>query len=541
MFIRRLLSALLVSLGFFGPSVLSAQDNLLTKTKVFGGYSGYRVGGSVNGVKVPDLTAGWAGQIIFSNGHSTGGGLVVDVNGHANDSAIAYGFALGPRFQVSLRRFIPFADALMGIQHFSPKGFASENKPAFTFGGGMDLKINSRFSVRPIEVSYVNALYTTATSASKSTYFNGTQVQAGLTYRLGLPPQEGAESADCSTNPSSVDTGVPVRVDVTTNGFRPKRILNYIYSSNGGKVTGNTANASIDTTGMEPGGYTVTVNVEDNGKGKHRPAASCEARFTVSAINASARNSSVNKDVVSERAPTLSLSHAPGSLKSGDTLAITAKASSANNHPLTYQCKTSAGTLTGNGPTYTLETAGVVDSTITVDCTVTDDRNQIVSASSSVKIVQPPQAKMFGSIEFRHDARRPTRVDNQAKGELDRYAAALAASPDAKGVVVGYAKDDEAKKSGKQAPGFAALRAVNTKDYLTRGMGIDPARIEPRTGHGEQATELWIVPAEATFTATGTTRVDEAKVKAIPRVAHHGHSKKAIHRRTRKQTKHTSL
>ena len=100
----------------------------------------------------------------------------------------------------------------------------------------------------------------------------------------------------------------------------------------------------------------------------------------------------------------------------------------------------------------------------------------------------------------------------------DRYADALAAAPDAKGVVVGYAaaKEDEAGKGGKN---FAAQRAVNTKDYLTKEKGIDPARIEARTGSGDPKVELWIVPAGAVFPPANTTAVDEAMVKPVPRVA----------------------
>jgi hypothetical protein len=178
---------------------------------------------------------------------------------------------------------------------------------------------------------------------------------------------------------------------------------------------------------------------------------------------------------------------------------------------------------------YTLDTTGVPESTITVNCTVTDDRNLSASASTSVSCTVPPppavkaeapapQANKFGSIEFKRDTKRPTRVDNEAKGELDRYADALAAAPDSKGVVVGYATTKEAEtKKGKE---FAAQRAVNTKDYVSKEKGIDAARIEPRTGgDSDQRVDLWIVPAGATLPAADTTVVDENKVKAVPRVA----------------------
>jgi hypothetical protein len=219
---------------------------------------------------------------------------------------------------------------------------------------------------------------------------------------------------------------------------------------------------------------------------------------------------------------------------SGDASTITATGSSPDNRPLSYNCTSTAGRLTGNGPTYTLDTAGVPDSTVTVNCTVSDDRNLTASANTSVKVnvpPPPPTAKDFGAIEFKHDLKRPTRVDNEAKGELDRYADALAAAPDSKGVVVGYATAQEAvAKKGKKTANFAAERAVNTKDYLTTEKGVDATRIEPRTGTGDdQKTELWIVPAGANFPAEGTSVVDQTKVKPIPRVA--PAVKKAAHKK----------
>ncbi len=303
--------------------------------------------------------------------------------------------------------------------------------------------------------------------------------------------------------------------------------MSYSYETNGGKVSGKTATATVDTTGVAAGSYTVIAKVVDNGKGKHQQMATCQAPFTVN----------------EEHAPTLSISAVPNSVTVGDSSTITANGNSADNRPLSYSCTTTDGRLTGNGPTYTLETADAAPGTAEVNCTVSDDRNLKATASASVQInakVLPkaPEAKQFGTIEFKRDIKRPTRVDNEAKGELDRYADALAAAPDSKGVVVGYAtaKENTPKKGSKHVPDFAAQRAVNTKEYVTKEKGIDPARIEPRTGSGEgQKVDLWIVPAGATFPEAGTTVVDEAKVKAVPRVAVRKKAhKRAAHKKAQK-------
>jgi hypothetical protein len=287
--------------------------------------------------------------------------------------------------------------------------------------------------------------------------------------------------------------------------------LTYSYATNGGKLEGNTPTATVNTVGLTPGSYTVTAEVADNGKGSHRQTASCQAAFVVREPP--------------KYPPSISISASPNSLTSGESATIMASGSSPDNRPLSFNCTATAGRLAGNGQVYTLDTTGVPAGAVGVHCTVSDDRSLTSSANASVKVslpAPPPAAEHVRAIEFKNDVKRPTRVDNQAKGELDRYADALAAQPDAKGVLVGYAtaRESAPSKNRTLTSNFAAQRAVNAKDYVTKEKGIDPTRVEVRTGQGEdRKVELWIVPAGATFAADGTSVVNEAQVKAVPRVA----------------------
>jgi hypothetical protein len=110
--------------------------------------------------------------------------------------------------------------------------------------------------------------------------------------------------------------------------------------------------------------------------------------------------------------------------------------------------------------------------------------------------------------------RKPWRVDNECKAILDDVAKNLQQNLDNRLVIVGNAEPGETRKN------LAAERAVNSKAYLSGGeskLGIDPSRIETRTGSGGSKTaEYWIVPAGATFTGEGTQAVDESKVKTVP-------------------------
>ncbi len=67
----------------------------------------------------------------------------------------------------------------------------------------------------------------------------------------------------CSANPSSVNPGQSATV--TSQGVSPQnRPLTYSYSATAGAINGNTATATLDTTGVAPGTITVTCNVVDD-------------------------------------------------------------------------------------------------------------------------------------------------------------------------------------------------------------------------------------------------------------------------------------
>jgi ribosomal protein S11 len=116
------------------------------------------------------------------------------------------------------------------------------------------------------------------------------------------------------------------------------------------------------------------------------------------------------------------------------------------------------------------------------------------------------------SIDFSKDAKRPTRVDNEAKACLDEISLTLQQHPDETVVVVGEAAGNEAQG----ATGYAAHRAVNTKEYLTTEKGIDPSRITVVTGgDATQGVQDYLVPQGANFNndVPNTTPVDENQVK----------------------------
>jgi outer membrane protein OmpA-like peptidoglycan-associated protein len=292
-------------------------------------------------------------------------------------------------------------------------------------------------------------------------------------------------------------------------------------------VSGSSSTGTVDTGSLAPGSYTVTGHVTEGAK--PGMSADCTAQFTVKAFEP----------------PTVSCTANPTNLKPGDSSTITATGVSPQNRPLTYSYQASAGTISGTGNTATLSTTGAPAGSITVTCSVADDKGQTASSTTSVSIEAPPppapKTQTLCTIQFDHDAKRPARVDNDAKGCLDDVALNAQRASDASLVVVGNAAPEAAMpEKGRHhhheehMANLAAQRAVNTKDYLVKEKGIDASRISVRTGTtGTNEVDNYLVPAGATFDndVTGSTAVDESTVhpqaRTAPPVVHHHHRKAA--------------
>jgi len=192
-----------------------------------------------------------------------------------------------------------------------------------------------------------------------------------------------------------------------------------------------------------------------------------------------------------ENPPTISCSADPATVRVGENSRITSDASSPDNRPLAFSFSSNAGSIAGEDNTATLDTRGTGSGPISVTCTATDDRNLSASAMTRVDVeAMPPTpvAAMVNSIQFR---RNSAYVDNKAKAILDDLALRLARESDSSTAVVGMAEPRESKT-------LAARRAANAKAYLTKSKGIDPKRVDARTGaEAGQKADLWVVPAGA--------------------------------------------
>jgi hypothetical protein len=354
---------------------------------------------------------------------------------------------------------------------------------------------------------------------------NAAQLSTGLVYHLGsiIPPPPVAYT--CSASPSEGYPGDPITVTGNAQNLNPKKPATYNWTSTGGKVSGTSSTGNVDTTGLNPGTYTVTGHVTEGNKPGQ--SADCNATYTVKQYEP----------------PTVSCTANPTTVNPGDSATITAQGVSPQNRPLTYSYSASSGEVSGSNTTATLNTTGVAPGVITVTCNVADDKGQTASSTTSVTLNAPPpppapKTETLCSIDFGRDKRRPTRVDNEAKACLDDVALNLQRSSDAKAVLVGNSASTE--RHGDKA---AAERAVNTKAYLVNEKGIDPSRIDVRTGNaGTQSVQNYLVPSGANFDndVQGTTAVDTSMVKASRNAYGHAKAKTTTHHRRAKKKATTS-
>jgi hypothetical protein len=437
----------------------------------------------------------------------------------SNASGTAFTYMAGPRLSFRYSRVTPFVQALFGGVHASEvtlSGCAgalctplpTENSFALTAGGGIDLRVHRHIDLRLVQAEYLMTNFANLNTGVRGTQ-NDIRLSSGLVLGFGGIPTLPPVTYSCSIVPASGYPGDPITVTGSAMNLNPKKTPAYTWTSTGGTISGTSSTVNIATTTAAPGTYTVTGHVTEGPKPGQ--SADCTAQFTINAF----------------QPPTISCSANPSSVNPGDTSTITASAMSPQNRPLTYSYSATAGAVSGSSSSATLSTAGASPGPIAVTCNVVDDKGNTASSTTSVSVIEPlpppqppaPMASSLCTVSFERDAKRPTRVDNDAKACLDDVALALQHSSDAGLALVGNAESKEsATKVKRKMPNYAAERAVNTKDYLVTEKGIDPSRVMVYTGTDDARTvTTTLVPAGATNPAASDTPVDENAVKAVRR------------------------
>ncbi|HYE66712.1 MAG TPA: hypothetical protein VD966_14080, partial [Pyrinomonadaceae bacterium] len=284
---------------------------------------------------------------------------------------------------------------------------------------------------------------------------------------ITLPCPPGTSSATCTP---SADQSVQLSAAATDPDGDT---LLYTYTTTGGRITGEGPNVAWDLSGVQPGTYTATVEVDDG--------CGCVA-FSSTTVTISECTNCVPP------CPTITVDCPTGIVDQGTPVTVTANVSggAANLQP-TYNWSVSAGTITSgqNTPSITIDTTGLAGQTVTATVEIGGLPPECQrTASCSFQIGAPPVCTRFdeyGDIRF-----------NDEKARLDNFAIQLQNTPGAQGYIIVYAA-----RTGPA--GQAQARADRARDYLVNTRGIDPGRITTiDAGCRESLTvELWICPTGA--------------------------------------------
>ena len=523
------LSCAVCCLGIFA----SAQNACRPEDEIFGGYAilvpngwgdlNYKVNTIPNAFEVSNTyyfrKAPNFGLLIDGSGHFLGGTTPPNLANGSDDSTGA-GYALGGlQYKYHGDKLSPFVRGFVGASNLSPDccGGMQWNLAAGG-GGGLDLTVTPRFSIRLAQVDYIYSNYNHSYASVHPTQWNSVRVAAGVVFTLGSGYCSAPVSCSVSATPAPAEVwaGEPVRLSTTGTNFNSKHAVNYGWTSSGGKLSSaSTQTTEIDTAGLAPGTYTVNATIIDP-KVKQTNSALCSTSFVV-------------KQPPTPIPPVVSCVVSPSLIAVGETSTITLTASSADHRPLTFSWSTTGGQLSEQGGRAVL-TAYPADGgkTISVTGTATDDRSLSMSSICTLQVKLPPAEpcvkieKLPEACTFQENRKRPWRVDNACKDTLDKLATRLQQNPNETLAIVGYIDQKEAAID----PSLGAQRAVNVKYYLTKDgpTKIDTARIQLRDGGTTHAvTEFYFIPegklCSGEMDKLGTA-VDETKVHGQSRVLH---------------------
>ena len=414
-----------------------------------------------------------------------------------------YTVQAGPVIRLPLGSWVPFVHLLGGGARYNgPVTQPLKWGWGVTGGIGIDYVLpfaSGHLAIRPIQADfqYSQVVYgpLVLPSGTQGGFgeIDNLKLSGGVVARLGEQEQTSSVQLGCAATPVRVFAGDPVTITGSTLGLKANHKPLWAWQSTGGKITFTDSTATVDTTGLAPGEYVVSGHVSD---GRHaQDQASCEAPFTVRAFEP----------------PTLTCTAVPSTVVSGTDVEISATGTSPQNRSLTYSYTSNAGVLTSTGPTARLSTAGLGQTTITVDCNVVDDLGKSAHTTTQVTVTPPtqpviPEVQQLCTLSFARDKRRPVRVDNEAKGCLDDIALTLNGQTDARLVMIGNVSADEPKEAAEE-------RVLNAREYLTREKGIDPSRIDVRVGAtpGRTVQDV-LVPSGASFSEANSQSFNERSV-----------------------------
>ncbi len=498
------------STAYLAPFIPMQTDTAAAKTKtkaagngdsypavdLFVGYSFVRFSTNTGGIKESfnwhGITGALAGNVNrwFSLVGDIGAYRIKDLPRTVSGSA--YTFLFGPQFSHRGEHWTPFAHALFGAARLSdisvstvPSGSAffnrsfSQNSFATALGVGLDGNFNKHIGVRIFQVEYLLTKFTDGGDNKQ----NNLRASAGLVLHFGgnppPPPPNHPPTVTLSADPTKVFAGSGDGIALKAQCSDPDNDpLTYKWTATGGTVEGTGADARWNSTGVQPGKYTITATCDD-GRGGTANA-----------------TTDVTVEEKPNTPPTISCAANPATVTAGQSATITSTASDADNDKLTYSYKASGGTVSGTDSTAQFDSTGLAPGSYTITCHVSDGRGGETDATTQVTVqpakeqTQLEQRLSLHSIYF--PTAQPTVNSPITSGLLASQKTTLLAlagdfkkylvfKPDAHLILQGHADPRGGPEYNKK---LSERRVERTKAYLVAN-GVSADAIETQ-GLGEE-------------------------------------------------------
>jgi outer membrane protein OmpA-like peptidoglycan-associated protein len=363
-------------------------------------------------------------------------------------------------------------------------------------GGGLDLRMTHRISIRLIQAEYLGTRFRDPSSlAADHGWQNNVRLSAGIVFGFGgnpPPPPNRSPVVSCSVDKSMVYEGSGDAAAAHAVASDPDNDpLTYSWTTSGGNVEGNGADARWNSSTAAPGAYTVKVRVDDGRGG----TADCSTDIRV--------------EPEPNRPPTMSCSADHDSVSIGELVQIVATASDPDNDPLSYSWESSGGPSLGTNATARFDTSGLKAGHYSVTGHVTDGRGGTAGCQLGIEVRQPPpppemvelEARLaLNSIYFptaRPSAKNPTGglVPSQEKilvslaEDFERY---LTFKADAHLILGGHADE---RGSAEYNKALTERRVERTKSFLVEH-GVSANAIETRSYGQEEELSAEQVKAQ---------------------------------------------
>jgi opacity protein-like surface antigen len=178
-------------LGFASLFGVAAQAQERKTIDVFAGYSYVRANPATSGTDSFSLNGGSASVAYNFNNWLSG---VADLGGYHSTNILGSGvdgtlstYLFGPRVSYHhFGRVTPFGEVLFGVAHTGANVLNTtngQNAFAMTVGGGVDYRINSRFSIRPAKVDYLLTRFNEFGTPDAQSQ-NNLRVSTGIVFRF---------------------------------------------------------------------------------------------------------------------------------------------------------------------------------------------------------------------------------------------------------------------------------------------------------------------------------------------------------------------